>query len=217
MTEDNTDNRDQSTEDQTTPANSDRSSNPDPTTPAAGINDDTRQQIYEQTAQVIGEQLGFGLSATEAVDLIAVEKAGLSEAEWAARRDVGQSTIRGNISQAREKINTSRVDAEITATEDTVAVTVTGRDGETHDLPFGRETQVMGNGSVELQFVYEAFSSIHGYYTNENGHEFEATLWHDGRPANSFEEFDHFDEFGTPESKADVILWESQQRAEINE
>lgn len=188
----------------------DSPNNPNPTSPDAQINEDTRQQIYQTATQVIKEQLQYGLTPSEVVDMIAVEKAGLSQTEWADTRDVEQSTISGNIAQARDKITSNRLDAEVAVTDDKVTVTVSDKDGETHDLPFNRETTVIGyDGSPKLELVYEAFSSIHGYYVDEDGREFEASLWRGGQPANTFDDFDKFDEWGQPKAKADVVLWDA--------
>jgi hypothetical protein len=166
---------------------------------------------YEIAAGILKQQLARGLSPAEAVDYIAVDKAGRANKDWAGVRGVSDSTVSGNISQAREQINTRRLDAEVLAENGDIVAVVTDSEGEQHRLPFSRETEVMGYGDATLQLVYEAMSGVHGYYQGEDGEEFEATLWFDDRPRNSFEEFDHYDQFGSARAKADAILWESEE------
>jgi len=172
-------------------------------------NEDPLEERYELVARVLAEQFRYGLSSAEAVDNIAVRKAGRTVGEWADVRDVSHSTVSGNVAQARERINAARLDAEVIDRDGDIMVRVSDREGESHELPFSKETTVMGyDNNAELQLVYEHQTAVHGYYEDEAENEFEATLWFDGRPNNSFEDFDRFDNFGSPEAKADTILWE---------
>jgi hypothetical protein len=165
----------------------------------------------EIATNIIETQLTRGLTPAEAVDYIAVEKADRKNKEWAASvRDVSASAVSGNIGQARERINTNRLDAEVYTKDGDIVVVVADRSGEEQELPFSKQTNVVGYGDASLMLVYEAFSAVHGFYRGEDGQEFEATLWYDGRPANTFEEFDRFGEYGSPQAKADSILWESE-------
>lgn len=164
---------------------------------------------YSLAASILEKELNHGLTPAEAVDLIAVEKADRSNKDWATDvRGVSESAVSGNVSQAREKINTTRLDAEVFSEDGKVIVVVEDHDGDQHDLPFSKETNVVGQGHATLELVYEAHSAVHGFYEGDEGGEFEATLWYDDRPSNSFEDFDHFGEWGSPRAKADAILWE---------
>jgi len=172
-------------------------------------NEDPLEKRYGLVARVLEEEFRYGLSPAEAVDNIAVRKAGRTVGEWADVRDVSHSTVSGNVAQAHERINRARLDAEVVERDGDIMVRVSNREGESHELPFSKETTLMGyDNTAELQLVYEHHTAVHGYYEDEDGNEFEATLWYDGRPSNSFENFDRFNDFGSPEAKADTILWE---------
>jgi hypothetical protein len=171
--------------------------------------DDPQKEVYETVARVLESHFQYGLTPAEAVDYVAVQKADIDTVEWAAIRDVEHSTVSGNVSGAKEKINVSRLDAETIEEEDKILVRVTDQDGEQHDLPFKKSTGVVGTDTeATLQLIYEAMSAVHGYYVGEDGEKFESTLWFDGRPTNGFEEFDFGDQWGSPKAKADTILWE---------
>jgi len=175
----------------------------------ATTEDDPLAERYERVARVLEGQFRYGLSSAEAVDNIAVRKAGRTVGEWADVRDVSHATVSGNVTQARERINAARLDADVVEGDGKITVHVSGREGASHELPFSKETTVMGHdNTAELQLVYEHQTAVLGYYEDENGNEFEATLWYEGRPSNSFGDFDRFDAFGSPEAKADTIFWE---------
>ena len=176
--------------------------------------DRPREELYEAVSRVLEEQFRYGLSPAEAVDRLAVGKGDRATGEWANVRGVTHATVSGNISNAREKVNINRLDAEVVEENGDIVVRVTDGGGEVHDLPFSRETQVVNaDDTATLELVYESHTAIHGYYTGEQD-EYEASLWYDGRPSNSFEEFDHFDEYGNPRAKADTVLWASSTNRE---
>lgn len=47
-----------------------------------------------------------GLSNAAAVDYVATEERGLSQSEWARRREVAQQVVNGNVQTAREELHT---------------------------------------------------------------------------------------------------------------
>jgi len=173
--------------------------------------DQPRDEMYEIATRVLEEQFRYGMSTAEAADYIAVEKAGRKTVKWAnVRGGISHSSVSGNVSGAEEKINTARLDAEVIEQEDEMVVRVRDDEGEQHELPFKKQLEtIVGSESdtASLELIYEAMSAIHGYYVGEDGEELESTLWFDGRPTSGFEEFDFFDEWGSPEAKADTILW----------
>lgn len=167
-----------------------------------------KEELYGTVARILNQQFSYDMTPAEAVDYLAVEKAGVPTGKWADAREVDHSTVSGNVSGARDKINMSRLDAEVTNREDEIVVSVTDPDDQKHELPFEKETSVMGRETtVRLTLVYESMGAVHGHYIGEDGTEFESTLWFDGRVTSSFEEFDHRGEWGSPEAKADTILW----------
>lgn len=168
----------------------------------------SKEELYETVARILSRQFSYNMTPAEAVDYLAVEKAGVATGKWADARDVAHSTVSGNVSGARDRINMNRLNAEVTDEDDKIVVSVTDHDDETHELPFNKETSVMGKETtVMLTLVYEAMSAVHGHYIGDDGTEFESTLWFDGRITSSFEEFDFNNEWGSPEAKADTILW----------
>lgn len=170
--------------------------------------DEPREKIYDQVAIALKAQFRYGLTPAEAVDYLAVQKAGRGTSEWANVRGITHSTVSGNVSSAKEKINVQRLDAEVIERDETMVVRVRDRQDETHELPFSKETRVMGHdNNAVLTLLYEDHSAVNGYYIDEDENEFEATLWFDGEPYNTFQEFDFGDMWGTPEAKADTILW----------
>lgn len=169
---------------------------------------ESREELYETVVRILSEQFSYNMTPAEAVDYLAVEKAGVATGKWADVREVAHSTVSGNVSGARDKINMNRLDAEVTNEDDQIMVSVADHGDEKHELLFQKETSVMGKETTAtLTLVYEAMNAVHGYYIDEDGVEFESTLWFDGRITNSFEEFDFSGEWGSPEAKADTILW----------
>lgn len=168
----------------------------------------SRKESYEEAVRILSEQFSYEMTPAEAVDYLAVEKAGVPNGRWADVRDVDHSTVSGNLTGAREKINNSRLDAEVTSREDKIVVTVTDSSGQEHEIPFEKESSVMGKeGNTTLTLVYEAMGAIHGHYVGDDGTEYEGTGWFDGRVTTSFKEFDISGEWGSPKSKADTIFW----------
>lgn len=173
---------------------------------------DSKQDLYRDVESVLRTQFSYEMTPAEAVDYIAVEKADVATGKWAAARDVDHSTVSGNVGRAKERINTDRLDARVNPADERIVVTVTSPDGTEHELPFDKETEVMGtNSHAELTHVYEATNAVHGHYLSPDGSAFESTLWYDGRITSSFEEFDFAGEFGSPQAKADAILWSQDQ------
>lgn len=180
--------------------------------------DEPRDKVYDRVASVLEVQFQYDLTPAEAVDYLAVQKAGRGTSEWADVRGITHSTVSGNVSSAKEKINVERLDAEVIERDDTMVVRVRDRQDETHELPFMKETTVMGHDNTAvLTLVYEDHSAVNGYYIDEEDEEFEATLWYDGEPFNTFQEFDHGDMWGSPEAKADTILWSRDDRSNQTE
>jgi len=165
---------------------------------------------YEVTRNTLRRYIeDYNLTASEAIDYIAVEKTRTKNGTWSTVRDVEPGTISGNVSSARRKINNARLDGRVSEEDDRIRVFVEGRDGEAHTLPFLREQTVVGyDETARLEGVYECHSAIHGYYETESGEEFESTLLYDGEPYNSFEDFDRLDEWESWRQKADVVLWD---------
>lgn len=166
---------------------------------------------YQATVRQMVDLLSKGLSPAEMVDYLAVDKAGESTTDWAKVRDVQPQSVSGNVGSARKKINRNRLNAEVIEKTGSVIVRVSDEDNK-HELTFEKLSSVMGNESeIELQVIYETHTAVHGYYIDDNEEEeYEATLWYDGRRTNSFEEFDFADDWGSPEAKADTILWEKE-------
>lgn len=170
--------------------------------------EESREELYETVVHILSEQFSYNMTPAEAVDYLAVEKAGVATGKWADVREVAHSTVSGNVSGARDKINMNRLDAEVTNEDDQIVVRVADQDDEKHELQFQKETSVMGRETTAtLTLVYEAMRAVHGHYISDDGTEFESTLWFDGRMTSSFEEFDFRGEWGSPEAKADTILW----------
>jgi hypothetical protein len=170
--------------------------------------EESREELYGAVVRILSEQFSYDMTPAEAVDYLAVEKAGVATGKWADVREVAHSTVSGNVSGARDKINMNRLDAEMTDEDDQIVVSVTDHDDEKHELLFQKETSVMGRETTAtLTLVYEAMSAVHGHYIGDDGTEFESTLWFDGRMTSSFEEFDFNGEWGSPEAKADTIFW----------
>jgi hypothetical protein len=169
---------------------------------------------YEVARDVIREMMEkYDMTSSEAVDYIATEKTQTKPKDWSDVRDVGPSTVTRNVSGARRKVNNARLDVRVNEDDGRVTIYAEDRDGEQHELPFMKETTVAGyDEDATLKAVYEHASAIHGYYGTESGEQFESTLFFDGEPYNTFEEFDFFDEYsGEGErwrGKADVVLWE---------
>jgi len=165
---------------------------------------------YEVTRDTLAHYIEkYDLTVSEAADYIATKKTDIKAKDWAETRGVGAGTVSGNASDANRKINNSRLDARVNEEDDRIVIFVEGHEGDEHTLPFLKEQNVAGyEETAHLKGVYETMSAIHGYYETANGEVFEATLFFDGEPYNSFEEFDYHDEFGSWRKKADVILWE---------
>lgn len=178
--------------------------------------DQPREQIHESATRVLEDLFRYGMSPAEAVDYLAVEKAGRATGKWATIRDINHPSVSGNVSGAKEIINTARLDAEVIEQDAQMMVRVRDDEGEQHDLPFKKQLEtIVGSESdtASLELIYEAMSAIHGYYVGDSGAELESTLWFDGRPTSGFEEFDFFGEWGSPEAKADTILWRREEGA----
>lgn len=169
-----------------------------------------KERTYVSIARELAGLLDHGLTPAEAVDYIVVEKADNETDQWAAFRDIPSQSISDNIANAHEKINAARLDAEVTENDETVVVRVTAQDGTTtHELPFVKSLSDMNVVETEpqLQLIYEDRTAILGYYSDNDGNEFESTLWFDGQLSGGLEEFDVYDQWGSPEAKADTILW----------
>lgn len=168
----------------------------------------SRKKLYEKVARILGEQFNYDMTPAEAVDYLAVEKADIPTGEWADVRGVAHSSVSGNVSGAKDKINTNRLEADVTSENGQVIVTVTDQGGEEHQLPFRKETPIYGQeGTATLTLVYECMGAVHGHYVGEDGQEFESTLWGEGQITSSFSNFDFQNEWGSPKIKADTILW----------
>ena len=168
----------------------------------------SKKESYEEAARILSQQFSYDMTPAEAVDYLAVEKAGVPNGKWADVRDIDHSTVSGNVSGARDKINDSRLDAEVTNREDEIVVTVTDSTDQEHEIPFRKESSVMGQEeNATLTLVYEAMGAVHSHYVGYDGTEYEGTRWFDDRITTSFEEFDIFGEWGSPKSKADTIFW----------
>jgi hypothetical protein len=173
----------------------------------------SQEERCETAARIIGEEFRYGLTPAEAVDHLAVEKADIATGKWADIRDVSHSTVSGNVAGARKKINTNRLDAEVSEEDGKVYVRVTDPNGGEHDLKFSKQMSGVHVDEFEatLELVYEEHGDIHGYCLAEDGKEYELTLWHDGGLASSFREFDRRGRWGSPRAKADTVLWERTQ------
>ena len=170
--------------------------------------EESREELYKTAARVLSKQFSYNMSPAEAVDYLAVEKAGVATGKWADVREVAHSTVSGNVSGARDKININRLHAKVKNKDDQIVVSVDDDDDEKHELRFKKETSVRGREiTATLTLVYEAMGAVHGHYIADDETEFESTLWFDGRITSSFEEFDFRGEWGSPEAKADTILW----------
>lgn len=108
----------------------------------------------------------------------------------------------------------ARIDAEVIEEENddgynNIIVRVDGDNGKDKLSFVTYMDTIVGSqsDSAELKLIYESMRAIHGYYRGDDGDEYESNLWYDGRPTNSFEEFDFFDNWGSPEAKSDTILW----------
>lgn len=170
--------------------------------PPLSVGDAPRSAFLDACVANVGTLTGYDLTPAQALDYLAVVVVGRDLERWAWLRDVDEAEIHENVDAARTRLAEVRIGASVTEDDEAVIVTVPGVDGEAHDVRFPTHLD-----DAELTCVYECLGSIHGHYVEPDGTELESTEWYDGRIAGSFQTFDFNDDWGTPQAKADVILW----------
>jgi len=176
------------------------------------------QEQHKKAVRSLADHLRYDLSTTEVVDYLATIKAGFPVEDWAAVRGVNTSAVSENAERAREQITTVRGDPDVVVGEDTIHVNVTDHNGNEHTCRFPQTTKVVGVGyTASLKLIYESHGEIFGYYVAEDDDpdaeeptELETCLWADGRPTSRLTDFDTDGRWGTPEAKADAILWDAE-------
>jgi len=97
---------------------------------------------YEKPVQVLNKYLSsYGMTPAEAVDYVAVEKAGVPNGEWAEIRNVDHSTVSGNITKARDKISQSRSTTGEAVNKGEIVVTVIDSTGD--EVPFTKDSSII--------------------------------------------------------------------------
>lgn len=202
----------------------------DPESTAAITSQYSEKELYDEVITNLSEEIRQGLTPTQAVDLIAVDKAAVPVEHWAAVRSVETDTIAENVSEARRVKRQSR-GITVNDHEQSVDVLVTNQAGiehtltvrktltnlercSMHELPSGfpsltDKAFATRDAVDELQLVYTHNSSIEAYYVGDDGVESQMTLWYDGEPMKTMEPFDSSDQYGSAKAKADIIIWDA--------
>lgn len=170
--------------------------------PRQSVGDAPRSAFLEACFANVGTLTGYDLTPAEALDYLAIAVVGREVEQWACLRGVDKETVRDHVEAARVRLTEVRIDASVTEDDQAVIVTVPDTDGEAHDIRFPKYLN-----DAELTLVYEFQGALQGHYIEPDGTELESTEWYDGAIAGSLQAFDLDDEWGTPQAKADVILW----------
>lgn len=176
--------------------------------PPLSVGDAPRSAFLDACVANVGALTGYDLTPAAALDYLAIAVVNRDVDHWAYLRGVDERTVHTNVEVARATLNEVRLDATVREDGAAVIVTVFDRDGNEHDVRVPKRTD-----DAELTCVYESLGAVHGHYVEPDGTELESTEWYDGAIEGSLAEFDIDDAYGTPEAKADIVLWSADETA----